>query len=704
MNKLLLRQIKDFFGVRENIPEHLLPFVEQVSEAYDDFDRDRALMDRVLDISSQEMAEQNKILEHAKEALSHVSDNLIKVLWAMPFGVVVISEKKHKILSANNMAIRLFGYEKAEDVVGKECHKFICPSERGACPITDLRQNVDGSERMLVRKNGGLAPILKSVTKLVVDGEPVLVEAFIDISERKKMEQFLKEAKDSAESANNAKSAFLSNVSHEIRTPLHAIIGFAENIIQISTQEEVRTRARIILNESESFLRLINDILDQSKLDSGKFELSCTPFSLSGLVHELAEVFKPLVGKKQLRLGVNVELDVPDFVLGDSYRVQQILTNLVGNAVKYTESGFVEISVGLAKPGEAECEIMFKVSDSGIGIAKEKLERIFDPFYQVSPDLNRKYEGSGLGTSIAKKLVEQMNGVIGCDSAPGQGSVFWFKLPLKIAGDLKKETASAGVTARQDVIYPAKKTQELKILFAEDRVVGRDLARVQFEQLGLKKVTFVNDGREALDACVTGRFDLVFLDLQMPVMDGIEAASKIRATQPAYAEVPLLAITANVNADVHKRCLDAGFNEVLLKPVKTNMIAAVLYKYFGIIAEVAAAPGGKPGLVSYSEGLALFGGNKMLFESALGKFREEALRLIPEMADLLEAGSLESLGATAHKLAGSAASVSCERIAVLSRRLEDLARKKERGWAGQVLAELQNSYNEIRAWRRAGDN
>lgn len=685
--------------MEENIPEHLLPFVEQVSAVYDDFDRDRSIMERAIDVSSQEMIEQNQTLEHAQRLLAHASDNLIRVMWAMPFGVVVISEKNHTIQSANDMAIRAFGYTRKEEVVGKECHRFICPHGKGQCPITDQGQATDGTERMLVRSDGTLVPILKSVTRLTLDGEPVLVEAFIDISERKKMEQYLKEAKESAEAANVAKSNFLSNVSHEIRTPLHAIIGFAENIIHVSNQEDVRARARIILSESESFLRLINDILDESKLESGKFELAYNPFSLMTVSREVTEVFAPLVAKKRLRLDVHVGSDVPPLVVGDSYRVQQVLMNIVGNAVKYTDAGFVSVTIKMERKTELGCEVMFTVVDSGIGISKDKLDHVFDPFYQASPELSRKYEGSGLGTSISKKLVEQMKGVIGCDSVPGKGSTFWFRLPFAIAVEEKKELPPPVSASDADVVVPARKGQDIRILFAEDRVVSRDLARAQFEQLGLQNVMMVNDGKEAFDACMDEKFDLVFLDLQMPVMDGIEAAYKIRSSLKAYAQVPLIAITANVNSDVHKRCLEAGFNEVLLKPAKTNAVAALLYKYFGVIlscpADRVCAPPTPSGLIDFAAGLALFGGNKLLYKMALAKFREDMLSSMPEIARLYDARDFDGMAKAAHRLAGSAASVSCERVRSGAVRTEDLARRRDAAALQPLMDDMKRLYSDI---------
>ncbi|NLO91381.1 MAG: response regulator [Elusimicrobia bacterium] len=492
--------------------------------------------------------------------------------------------------------------------------------------------------------------------------------------------------------ADTAKSEFLSRISHEMRTPLHAIIGFAEYITLISNQPEVVRRASIIMHESESFLRLINDILDQAKMEAGTFDLVARPFTLSGVARDLETIMRPLAEAKGLRLDVSAAEGLPPQVIGDAYRVRQILVNLVGNAVKFTEKGFVALEITAERSGPDQYRARFRISDSGIGMDADKMKNLFTPFYQADSNLDRKYEGTGLGTYIVKRLVEQMGGTLGCSSQPGKGSIFWCEIPFttKLAQEASAAARDGAAAAPAEIPVPA---ENLRILYAEDQEVNRDLARAQLQQLGLKNLVLVENGEEAVAACEKTEFDLVFLDLQMPVMDGVIAAANIRLKHP---RLPLIAITANVNPAVHRECLETGFAEVLLKPTKVGALAALIgrYGHVNLPAAQAARPQAAPTTNSASPaldaalGLELFGGNAMLYRMALSKFRGDLELFLPALDQQLRGGDFATLGKTAHKLAGSAAAVGAPGLSAAARQLEDAARSGDGAACAAHAAEI----------------
>jgi signal transduction histidine kinase/HPt (histidine-containing phosphotransfer) domain-containing protein/ActR/RegA family two-component response regulator len=488
----------------------------------------------------------------------------------------------------------------------------------------------------------------------------------VDISTRKQAEEVLRQAKEAAESANRAKSDFLSNISHEMRTPLHSIIGFSENIIQVSQQEAVRGQAATILHESELFLRLIDDLLDQAKMETGKLGIEFYPFDLFLLIQEVRTFFEPMIAHKNLGFAIILDDSLPQFLIGDSYRVRQVLVNLIANAIKFTEKGAVTVEVFPGELQDKRQRVLFNVKDSGIGIPEEKIKNIFSPFFQVEPSLHRKYGGTGLGTSIAQKLVEQMGGTIGCTSLLQRGSTFFFELPFDLCDETQKRLI-IGADARHLSQTMPSALGSARILFADDHDVNRDLVRVQFDQLGLKDPQIVGDGLSALEACRKEAFDIIFLDVQMPVMNGIEAAGKIRALKGRFDSVPIVICTATTNAEVHEQCLKAGVNEVLLKPIRARALAVILNKYFGSVsipppAQLEALPLAEVNVIDYDEAVNEFGGNAQLLDEVIQRFLLQAAEQMKIIEAALKAGDTALIGQQAHKLKGAAANLTAMRL------------------------------------------
>jgi PAS domain S-box-containing protein len=371
----------------------------------------------------------------------------LKAIWdTIPSGVVVIDQETHQIVDANPFAQKLMDRTQAE-LIGRECHSFICPAEKGKCPITDLGQKVDGSERKLVKTNGETIEILKTVLPFSKRGGNLLIESFTDISELKKTQERLKASGDVAEAASRAKSEFLASMSHELRTPLNHIIGFTDLVLsrnfgELSAEQE--DFLKDVLASSHHLLSLINDVLDLSKVEAGKMELELSEVRIGDLLENSLVMVKEKAIKQDIRLVIDV-VGVPEVMLADERKIKQVVYNLLSNAVKFTPAGGeVRLGAKIQDGSELdECPIArdengrwlsIWVSDTGIGIEQQDLARIFNPFEQVESSTSRKYQGTGLGLALTRKMVELHSGAIWAESGgDGKGSTFRLAIPVQDA-------------------------------------------------------------------------------------------------------------------------------------------------------------------------------------------------------------------------------------------------------------------------------
>ncbi len=343
-------------------------------------------------------------------------------------GVILIDSKTRTIVDVNPIAEELIGLPK-EQIIGHLCHNFICPAEKGKCPITDMGSTVDRSERVLIDKDGKKIPILKSVIPVKLSGKDHLIESFVDLTKIKEAEKSLIQAKIAAETANRAKSEFLTTMSHELRTPLNSIIGFSDLLLLGGAGETTDIQKKFLDNISTSgknLLSIINGILDISKIEAGKMELNYELFNLYSTMDELKQLIKPLADKKGITVEFNRD-EKPEKIYADRIKLKQILFNIASNSIKFTpKGGKVTISVA-----QAHDKIQFVVKDTGIGISEENKEKIFAPFTQLDSSLSRFYEGTGIGLFLVKQFVEMHGGKIWFESEVGKGTVFAFELPLK---------------------------------------------------------------------------------------------------------------------------------------------------------------------------------------------------------------------------------------------------------------------------------
>jgi len=509
----------------------------------------------------------------AQEDLGNTNRALTTILDSLPVNVYVADLATYRILFMNQHIKESFG----RDCTGELCHEAF-NHKPGPCPHCNNSLLLD--ERGFptgVNAWECFNPVTEKWYRNFdqaihwTDGRLVRIEIALDLSDRKQAEKEILRARDLAEAANCAKSEFLANMSHELRTPLNGIMGMLQllQLTELTAIQEDYTDTAI--HSCNRLVRLLTDILDLSRIEAGKLTIQNAPLAMAELLRQTSDLFSPIAREKELDLSFELDPDIPEHVLGDATRLQQVLSNMVGNAIKFTHSGSVTVEASLLPALQSgQCRVFFSVADTGIGIPDDKLDNLFRPFSQITEGYTRSYQGAGLGLSICKRLVAFMGGNISVVSEPGAGTTMFFSITF---GAATPNTVTS--SDRETIFAPA--LDGLKVLMAEDDHFSGILAMKLLGAFGAT-VRHVQNGRQALDALGNEPFDLVLMDVQMPTMDGVEATMRIRQGEAGddAKNTPIIAMTSYAMDGDREKFLQAGMNAYVAKPVDIkNLLTAI---------------------------------------------------------------------------------------------------------------------------------
>lgn len=571
------------------------------------------------------------------------------------------------VQTVNGSVERLFGW-KPEEIIGRNISMLMPEPDRsrhdsylrnhlstGVARIIGIGRDITGQ-----RKDGSLIPLRLAVGRVQVPGDPLFVGFVTDSTHHRNLENSLRDAAERAEQAAAAKSTFLANMSHEIRTPMNAIIGFTELLLKDDITALQRSHLNTIRQSSRSLLGLLNGILDTTKLEKGSVELETLDFSLKKLAAQIVASLHLGARAKGLELSMDYPETLGEYFKGDPLRIRQILTNLVSNAIKFTECGAVTLSFRQEK-GQEKGYVVMQVQDTGIGMTTQQLEAIFAPFTQADASISRRFGGTGLGTTIARQLVELMGGDIRVESHTGKGSTFMVRLPL-VPGETP-------VPREDHAINPA--LPPLDILIADDVAENLELLTMTLHDGG-HRVFMASDGEQAVNQFRARRYHVVLMDVHMPAVDGLEATRRIRQHEMAYGltPTPIIALTASVMVEDERAAMDSGMNGFAVKPLDVPKLMAEIARVLNVDvnpATIAGAQGhdGQTSLIHWSSGQSLWGSHTRLAK-ALDGFLSTLDERYPLPSAIDDTTGWDKLAFSLHGIRGATGNLALPTVSALA--------------------------------------
>lgn len=613
--------------------------------------------------------------------------------------LIFIKNERSEIVNANPAFLNLYPEEIRGNAIGKtgyehfpvhevatfmeaDKHAF----ERGSCQTYEDITPHDGQTRKMYTTkikffdrygNPFLLGISRDVTDIVAAREEAerinrQMQDYTDKLEIARMDAV--DAKERAEEADRTKSEFLANMSHELRTPMNGIIGMTDMLDETDATSEQKEYIDVLRNSAKSLLLIVNDILDLSKIESGNMVLEKDPFALKTSIHTTADFFKSMASKRGLVLSTYVDEDLPDFIEGDEGRFVQILRNLIGNAVKFTDAGEIRIEAKYK-----DDSLLISVKDTGIGIPEDQIKKVFDKFNQANNTSSRKYGGTGLGLSITKQLVELMGGEIWVESLLKKGTTFWIQMPIIPREDIKNIVSklspahSHSRPSSHHVEYSYNKNA--RILIAEDHPTNQFLIKKLMHKFGFKSVETAENGEEAVQLHTVNEYDLILMDCQMPEMDGYEATKRIRTMQNGDKRIPIIAMTANAMVGDREKCLAHGMDDYISKPIDPKKLMEILSFWIPTCEQekIVPYPYEHEPQQSKQEYVVLNFAHLESFTDGDIEMEEELFKLFLKESDIslnklrhfCECGSNSEWKEAAHKYKGAAANLGAETLSAM---------------------------------------
>lgn len=607
-----------------------------------------------------------KILDKSKNLRK--SEERFNLLSDLSFEGLLIHDKK-SIIDVNKTLLNIMGYNSVEELPQfKSILEFVAPDSK-AFVKEKLEQDYVGTYvANLIRKDRSIFPAEINVKNITINGLPARAVSIRDITERFILEREVKSALKKALEASRLKSEFVANVSHEIRTPISSILTVNDLLRDTPLTEEQLKYIEMSQRSAETLLSIVNDILDISKIEAGKIDIEEIDFDLYALLDFINELFEHKTKIKGLEFEIIREEDIPQYLKGDPLRLKQILTNLLTNSVKFTQQGSISLSVTpQRRVSEEKILLLFVVTDTGPGISQEKQEAIFDSFVQEDGSISRKFGGTGLGLTISKNLVQLMGGNIWVESELGEGSSFYCTLPFTISKGTKKEEDFYDI---DDVIKDLANT---KILLAEDNDINQFLIKKMLEKKGFN-VEIAHNGVEVLQTLSKGDdFDIIFMDIQMPEMDGIEVTKIIRGKKedPRWEikkrDIPIIALTANAMKEDREICISAGMDEYISKPIDFKILINILNKLLkkggkkNLIDEKRQQENKAP-LINKQKALELLGGDEEMLDQIFDMFVNYVPSQIETLNKAIIDQDMEVLGRVSHSLKSNSGTIGCDEM------------------------------------------